>query len=325
MLPDNKKGWIEPAVERGLKLADREQVDLIYSTAPPYSNHLAGLRLKEQLNVPLVLDFRDDWLESHLVNYLLPIQKRRMAEYERRCLQAADAVTAINSYMLESLSSRDDSGTLYREIAQGFDTDDFDGREEPSLEYEPGKFNLLYSGIFYNENQPDAFLEAVRYLADTNEEFARQVVLHFQGRLELRHRKLIDTLKLQDRVRYYGYLPHVRATVNLRKADALWMTARFYKNPEQVTTGKLYEYIGSGRPILGLVTDGAARDLLESYGPGFTTEPDRPQEIIDSLKKMWEWWNKGTLPPVQQCLVNRYTRRRLTERLSDLFDKIVTI
>lgn len=325
MLPDNKRGWVDPAVQEGVKVARKQNIDLVFSTAPPYSNHLAGVQLKKKLGVPLVLDFRDDWLESHLINYLFPFQKRRMRQYELECLEAADAGVAINSYMLNSLSSRDRSGTVFREIPQGFDPPDFDEQQQGTLQHQPGKFNLLYSGIFYNENQPDAFLEAVRSLMDADELFAEQIVLHFQGRLEMRHQKLIDTLGLQDRVHYYGYLPHATAAANLMQADALWMIARFYRNPEQVTTGKLYEYIGTGKPILGLVGAGAARELLNQYGPGYAAEPDRPGDIIDRLKKMWGMWNKGTLPEVQKRLTDRYTRRRLTERLSDLFDKIVTI
>lgn len=56
MYPDNKKGWIQPAIEKGLEIIQEREIDLIFSTAPPFSNHMAGAKLSQESGIPWIMD-----------------------------------------------------------------------------------------------------------------------------------------------------------------------------------------------------------------------------------------------------------------------------
>ena len=59
--PDSRIGWILPAVRAGLTAMRRRRPDVIYSTSPYASAHLAALILSRWARVPWVADFRDPW------------------------------------------------------------------------------------------------------------------------------------------------------------------------------------------------------------------------------------------------------------------------
>ena len=44
--PDNKIGWILPGVFKGLRIIKQENIDVIYSSGPPWTCHIIGLLLK---------------------------------------------------------------------------------------------------------------------------------------------------------------------------------------------------------------------------------------------------------------------------------------
>jgi len=327
MLPDNKKGWIEPALQQARDIIKEKNIQAIFSTAPPYSNHLIAARLKDEFDIPVVMDFRDDWLNSHLIHYATAFHRNRMARMEKQCLTRADVVLAINEAMLNSLESRTSlkNQTTFEVLPQGFDPDDFEKNNTASIQTEPDSLNLLYSGIFYHENQPDHFLKAVRRVMDRHPEITGKMKLHFQGGLDNRHQSLIEELGLKDDVKDYGYQPHLIAVENLKKADVLWMQANFRKNNEQVTTSKLYEYVGSRKPILGLVYKGEAQRLLQQYNASFIAPPDDCGQIEETLWTMFKKWKNDEMPEPDQEIISLYNRKYLTSRLSELFDNLVII
>ncbi|MCA1802442.1 MAG: glycosyltransferase, partial [Rhodothermaceae bacterium] len=107
-LPDNKRGWIRPAISECDKIIEQGSIDIIFSTAPPYSNHLIAADLGKRYNIPVVMDFRDDWLGSHLLNMPTSMHRQKMAQLEKKTLQQASLITAINKTMLLSLKSRNE-------------------------------------------------------------------------------------------------------------------------------------------------------------------------------------------------------------------------
>jgi len=99
-IPDNKTGWIKPALEKARQIINSTDVDidLIYSTAPPYSNHLIAAQLKKEFGLPVVMDLRDEWLLSPLISYPTRFHRSKMARIEKKTLATADLVTVINEH-----------------------------------------------------------------------------------------------------------------------------------------------------------------------------------------------------------------------------------
>lgn len=323
MYPDNKKGWIEPAIEKALEVAQEQTFDLIFSTVPPFSNHLVASALKNKLEIPLVLDYRDAWVNNHFMDDLFKWQKKIHKNMEQSCLENADSIIVLDRFMESNLRQAHPEIPLHTKIIpHGFDPEDLEGTVEPTLDYKSGKLNFLYSGLFYESNQPDILLNAVNDLARESKISLNDIHLHFQGGLSTRINELIHDLGMENSVTDLGYVSHSIAVSNLKQADILWMLSNFVPVHKQVKSGKLFEYIGSGKPILGLVHHGSEFDLLDNYRAGYMAPPNDIEKVKASVLSVFADWKQRNMKLPDRSYVEKFDRKKLTEELAVVFDTL---
>lgn len=323
-IPDNKTGWIKPALKKARQIINSpdSDIDLIYSTAPPYSNHLIAAQLKKEFGLPVVMDLRDEWLHSPLISYPTRFHRRKMARIEKKTLTAADLVTVINDHTRKSVAARLNDVTEVKEISHGFDPADFSFSTEPATK-NPQKLSLLYSGIFYGERQPDTFLKAVRLAMEEQPELRSVIDLQFQGGLNKEHLTMIDQLDLQNNITNFGYIPHKKAVQNLMKADILWFIIGHKTHSDKVTAGKIFEYFGTSKPILALLPEGSGKRLLTDYGSSYIAPPYNVKQIKNRVITVYQDWKNGTIPAANQSFIARYNRKNITQELSKEFERLV--
>ena len=321
-LPDNKIGWIEPAVEKADEIWNKHAFKAIYSTAPPYSNHIIAKKLKKKYKIPVLMDFRDDWLGSHLLSFPTIWHKQKMQAIEQDVVSNADAVTAINQPMLDSINSRVFSDKIQFEVInQGFDPADFEDVKPVPKKDE--KIEILYNGIFYGENQPHTFLKAISILLDDKPDLKQRIKLVFQGGLPGEAVKLINRLGIQDIIDNRGYVSHKKSITGLVSADILWFIVGHSKNKEQVMTGKLFEYLATGKPIFALIPEnGSAAEVVKKYGCGFIADPHDPEEIAKIIGILLHLKLKDQMPPVNHTYITTFNRRIIAGKVAEILDSI---
>ncbi|MBO6535038.1 MAG: glycosyltransferase [Balneolaceae bacterium] len=322
--PDNKIGWTKAAYDQALTLISDKKIDAIFSTAPPFSNHLLASKIKEETGLPLVVDYRDSWTNNHFQTELWNWQKTILKNQERNVIATADRVVCLDAFMRsEFIANYPHVAERLEVLPHGFDPEDFSySKVESQLRYKEGALNFLYSGLFYEQNQPDTFLEGILVLIKKRPEIGDKIKLHFQGGLDERIKKKITKLDLDHLVEDYGYVSHQQAVANLKKADILWMISNFDKELKQIKSGKLFEYLGSAKPILGLVHPSVAEDLLHKYEAGFTAAPDNVETITHSLETIYNLWESDSLPKPNLKLVESFNRKLLTKKLAEIFNVI---
>jgi len=319
-LPDNKKGWIKPAAGKALELINRYNIDLVFATAPPYSNHVILKRIKEATGLPSVADLRDDWLENHQINYPTSFHKNRMKKIEQNCLAASDAITVLNKATRQSILGRLKNKHLVKIVPHGYDEEDF---RIKTFHHDDNKIRILYSGRFYDRQQPDIFLKAVKKLLKDNPYYKKKIQLQFQGGLSKHHHNLIKKLDLEYYVQDLGYVDHKKAVENLLKADILWLILGYTKNSETVTLGKLFEYMAARKPIVGLVPDGETKKMLKSYRAAYTAHPRNKKAVIRVLNQAVKSCLNGKLKKPEEQFIHSFSRKSITGNLSELFNKLV--
>ena len=339
-VPDNKIGWMLPALKRGSKLLGDERYDAIFSTAPPYTSHLIGAALSRRTDTPLLLDFRDDWLDTTHHSYPTPLHRRLQALLERRAMQQCRAAVTINSYIRDALAGRHPSlASRIAVIPHGYDAEDFGhklpagtrGNTRPArvdgvalqTRNTEDKLTFLYSGVFYDAQTPETFLRgAARALGD-HPEMNERLQFTFVGHFPDRYKPMIMELALEDHVQLCGYRSHQETVGLLQRADILWMTVGRQKREEQVSTSKLLEYVGTQKPILGLVPAGAAGDTLSAYGAGIAVAPDDPVATAEAIIQLYQQWKENALPHPKQDFVRNHERAYLAEQLADHLTQIM--
>jgi glycosyltransferase involved in cell wall biosynthesis len=92
-----------------------------------------------------------------------------------------------------------------------------------------------------------------------------------------------------------------------------------------VLSGKVFEYIAAGRPILAVVPpDGAAAELVRETGAGVVVPPDDLAAIRTALVDLHSRFANGGLPSVELAKKDedRLSRRTRVEEMAALLSEI---
>jgi glycosyltransferase involved in cell wall biosynthesis len=317
-IPDNKIGWKRHAVEAAMAHIKEHPVDAIFATAPPYTDFLIGLEIKRRTGLPLIVDYRDAWLENPQHFYLTPLHKAMHHRLEQRVLRHADQIISINRPIKERIVKANDflSHNDVTIISQGYDQADFEGVQRQRNP--DGRLRILYAGSFYYNRNPRAFFTALRQLTESEPVIARAIDVHFVGSNRDVDEALLREFNLEHTVTLHGYLPHRDTIQHLIDADVLLLVIGHGKGEDMMSTGKLYEYLGARKPILACVPEGAARQVLIKGGAAFIADPDDADAIAARIRTLFDLHKNDRLPAPSYEYVSQFERKTLTGRLASL-------
>lgn len=324
-IPDNKVSWTKRAYKKSLELLSEDHFDCVFISGPPFSLFDVFSDLKKTQNMPLILDYRDLWVDNQFSFYLTPLHKTIHKRKEYKALKAADKVIVTNRRIKEKLIkdykflSFDD---VYI-IPHGYDPDDL--QKVNRIEKSNDKMLLTYSGLFYEYITPKYFLQAFKELLVENPAVGENIRLLFIGYLRKENQKLIKQLKLESFVTEYGYLDHLETIQKLFMSDILWMMVGKGKSAETVSSGKLYEYFGIRKPIIACLPDGALKIAAKEYKASFITEPDNVNQIKNTILEVYKLFKQGNLPAPDEKFVESFNRNYLTELLSKQMNNVLKV
>jgi len=316
-VPDNKVGWKHDALKAGRKLLQEEEFNVIFSTAPPYTCHLIGTALSKEFNIPLVIDYRDAWVDNPLHLYITPFHKILHQKLEKKVLKTSNRIITINRRIKEVMLRRY-RFLSYNDIAiipQGYDPEDY--RVDNTFKLPVSKkMRFTYAGTFYRNRTPKYFLRALSEVLKDNPKLKNRIEAVFIGNFRKENLSTVESLGLADVVKVFGYLDHKSTVRYLITSDVLWMTIGNGKGEDQVSTGKLFEYIGSRKPILGLVPDGIAKSTIVESGAGKVLNPDDVAGIKNAILEYYNLWERKGLPEIPVEFAQEFDRVRLTGELA---------
>lgn len=324
-LPDRRIGWLPKAYSEGLKIIQREKPDAIFSTSAPFTSHLIGLLLKKKTGLPWVADFRDEWTDTPYFEYGA-FSKSVNLFLEKQVLKNADCVVSVNHEITRLLSAKRPvrEKSKFVTIPNGFDEDDVQraiaGRTESN-----GTFIFTHVGSFYASRKPDVFLKVLAELLDQRKLDRKKVEVRFVG--SPANAELVADLNLRDCVNNaIGFVPHATAMRCLAESSALLLIVRD-TGAKQVTTGKLFEYLALGKPILGIGSKGTdGGDIIERTNTGVNLAADDRIGISSAILNLYSDWKNGRsrFQP-NAAEINKYSRRNIARTLSLKLDALLRV
>lgn len=314
--PDSKRPWMKQAIKKGEQIIKENNIDVIFATAPPYTDFLIGKKLSEKFNIPLIIDYRDIWIDNPFHFFATPFHKAYSIRLEKDILTQAENIVVTSRKTKEQLLKRYGflSHTDINIISHGFDPQDFVGFE--NINPNPNKFTITHSGLFQDNRTPKYFLKAVSDFLTENKEAKSKFELRFIGIMRKPHLKLIKKFALEKNTVNLGYLQHNEVIKHLLESDVLWfMTKDDVRSP-----GKLYEYFGARKPILACIPDGVIKKTAEESKVAITTYPDDINSIKKAISKFYSQWQNNLLPIPSEEFVETYNRINLTAELAKLLE-----
>lgn len=309
-IPDARAGWLLTAKKKAEDLIKKYQIDTIITTGPPHSVHFIGKHLQQKYNIRWLADFRDPWSQVYY-NQLLP--RTNTAEQvdeklEKSVLTQADEVIVVSQSQAEDFRKIVERG--YRVITNGFDPADFNAiKTNPK----PTSYVLIrHVGNIGEAAIPITFLEALKELQGDIE-----FRVEFIGDIHKKLPELVKKLGLQNTVFFEDYQPHHIALEKMCESDILLLSIPDVEHIKHIITGKLFEYIGSGRPVLMLgPTDGDAAEILYEEKAGYSCGFDNIETIKKTLITLSG--QKSVAKKPLNMSDHPYSRITLTEKLSEL-------
>lgn len=324
MIPDAKFTWKWFAVPLGKKIIKKEKPDLILSTSPPPTTNLIAKKLAEWSGLPWVADFRDPWTNIYYYddnpqsNWALNRNKKLEAE----TLNRADKITLVNSgFFPEHEKSIAEKSNV---IPNGFDPDHIiksEGSPEKS-----SKFTIRYFGSLKANQYPEAFIDALREIADQNPEKAKQIAFDFYGSIDPQIKKELNSLPDTISTRFHGFISHEKMMEQVKASDLLLLVIGKTKNSKFVLSTKVFEYMTSGNPILGIgPLDGSAAELVKKANIGqFFSHQDK-DGIKQFILELSEASHRGQnrFEP-NQAVINEYDFSYLTQKLEQIMNSLIS-
>ena len=322
--PDAGSWRIAALVKQALRLHRRHRFDAIFSSGMPFSDHLAAMAIQTALRKPWIADFRDPWVEYiHWKQWRSAWGGRLTRWAESIVVHRVARVIAVNEQMTSRFAERYDElpNDRFVTIENGYDPADFEGA---GYQTNGERFRLLHAGSLYDTRRPDALIDAFQRFIGQTRGSATRVQLDFAGRVGP-HLERISLASRELPVRHVGFLPHATALHAMALADVNVILLPNIAGSEGDTTAKLYECLGSGRPILAIVPpNGAAARVLSGHDDVFVCHPDDRAGIADAIRSLYTRWLDGRLSNQRSArALSTVTRRWQTQRLAHCLDEAV--
>jgi len=318
-VPDEKRFWVPWAVRRGRDLG-RSGIDVVVSTGPPHTAHLVASRLARKWGVPHVVDLRDPWIGYLDKRYATSLHRRADLRLEARVIDRAAAVVSVTESMSREISARYPRLGRVVTVLNGYDTEDL--QDVVPAERSDSKVRFIHAGTFSGNRRPDEFLRGLARAEAAEECIAQDAEVVFVGAGS----EIEDTarsLGVRARVRALGYLDHGQALSELAAADVALVLLSEGRESEISLTGKLFEYLGLRKPILGVVGAGEVESLLESEQGCWLARPSDSDAVAQAIVEIHRRWRDGGLLGPSRELTQRFSRAAQADEYLALLDEIV--
>lgn len=326
-IPDTKISWKKKALRKIDKLWKKyEGFDLVYATAPPYTDFLIGQEVKKRYKIPLVIDYRDAWVDSKVLNfYPTPFHKNRNMKLERKVIKDANIIITTNRRVKELIISRY-GNIAYNDIkifTHGYDSEDFENASTKKLPL-TNKMRVTYSGSFYTRD-PKFYFRAIKIFFTKHPELRDKVEFCFLGLFTKEHLNIAKNLNILDTLNLPGYINHFECVKYILASDVLFLLISRGENEDAAMPGKVGEYIGSRKNIIACIPEGVTKKLLENYKAIKFVPDENPEKIADTVYEYYKLFEQNSMPAANEEMAAMYDRKNLTADLAKEFNYLLDV
>ena len=285
-IPDSKMRWLPFGFLKSLQIARREHVDYLFSSSYPYTTHLIALLVHKFYRKPWIADFRDPWVGNKAMQKQIPFRIKLDAWLEGKVVRNADHLVNVTPALTEMYKKRyPEHVQKMITITNGFDPEDFTGIC-PVIQK---KFTLIHTGIIAEAYDMETFVEGVDAFIKRQPEARGNFQVLFIGYVPPNYEELLRN-KLQETVIILPYMSHKEVLNYQAGAHLLFLT--FDQSVDIAYSGKIFDYIGIGKPILGLLPKGVAAQLIQERKLGTIVSLGKPLELADAVSKYFNTWRE---------------------------------
>lgn len=315
-IPDARVGWITYAFKEAKRIIESENINCVFISSPPHSSQLIGLKLKEVFpTLRWVADLRDPWTDIYYYKDLLHGKRAKLKDeqLEKKVLEMADAIVVVSEPIKHSFLQKSVliQPSKIHVLPNGYDESDF----ESGVSIAEGVYNITYVGTMADSYKPEIFFNVFKRVVEHYAEL--NIRFNFIGNAPWTLKKMVDDMGLEAFCSWGGHIGHDEAVKEMQKSNALLLIVPDTNGAKGILTGKLFEYLGAKRLILGIgPTDGDAANIIRVCAAGEMFERNQEDQLFSWMKEKIEMWKSGDEFKAGNNFIKNYTREALTKRLA---------
>lgn len=313
-IPDPRKGWNKFAFKKACELIQNENIKHIITTSPPHSTQLIGLKLKKRFpEIKWIADLRDPWTEIYYYKQFYPtfLSKILDSGYEKSVLKNADRILTVGNSLKESFSLKVKGIENKTDvISNGYDDSDFKDVKPVN----PARFTITYVGTLSDIYPLGGIVNALKKFKSEGNDF----LLRFVGTVPDKSKNIILSGIADSSLEFIPYVEHNEAVNYMMNSSVLLLIIPSHSSNRSIITGKLFEYLASGKPILCVGPgDGDAARIIEKCKSGITCGYDESDEISAFMKNTDSYSGQS-----DKSAVNDFSRISLTQKIVESLNKM---
>jgi len=312
--PDPFFLWYFSAAKKAVEIAQKEKVDVIFSSSNPPTCHLVASHVARKTGISWVAEFRDLWTHNSKWHQWKLLQHLKMI-WEKRTLLPSKAIVTVSALLSKTLEQLHRKHTFV--VYNGFDQDDF---PKEAILYNP-KLTIRYTGkIYIGKRDPTILFQALADMKTKGELSEKDLCVEFYSSEDNFISALSNKYGIEEFVKVYTYVPYDRSLYLQKASDVLLLL----EQDEGAYTGKFYEYLGAARPILAIVSErGVIKEALAETSAGIvvTTKDDAQSVIIKWINEFRQYGKIGYNGNIK-LIHEKFSRASNTQKLANLFDEI---
>ena len=322
-IPDQHAPWARVAAREVARRPRECMPDVVVTSCPSFSGHVAGLRIRRKSGLPWIADFRDLWTDRPYRRVASPLHGPLERRLERQVFERADRIVLASPGWIEHYQRK--YGLLVEgklvALPAGFI------RRNGFAKHAAGvseKIRFVYTGAMFGAESPAPFLEALGRLLRRRPEYRERVDVRFfgyGGTETTRLLKLVREYELGGIVAFNPPVPHAVCLREQDEADVLLL----FSGPLHLQTvrGKTFEYLSTGKPILAMIPlEGVQAAMLDSAGTALKVAHGDISSAEAAIEKMIDDTARAGFKP-DWPYINSFERHEIAKRLVDLMEHLL--
>lgn len=292
-LPDYHFLWVLNSILKLPRIKRENKVDIVHSVSSPYCSHVVGYFAKKILRKPWICHLDDFWVDQYRWSPATFNKYLRINMWlEKKCFEKADIILSSSREILQLARERYPSQITkkFAYIPPGYNPKDY-----PHVEFRhDGKYKFTFSGFLYADEKdavrrdPNSMFEALQLIRDTDPDMFRRIEVNLIGVDESKWNRVSKEHGVDSVVRCFGRVDYRESIRNMKEASVLLHFGIMSSKIEEdiFVSGKIFEYFGANRLILGITTPtGPVADIIRQSG-GVVCDYRMPQDIAGTMKNI---------------------------------------
>ncbi len=317
LLIDRNKLWSAFSTVVGILHRLWGRYDIVLSTGPPMSPHIAAMLISKVHRAAWISDYRDPWIGSkHRIELAMPRWRLSFEQAaQKMCANRSHAIICASPGIVDFVTQGISSNAAKCSVI----TNGYDWRLPAKTGN--GKLRMLYAGSLYLNRNPFPFFAAIAELVAKPAVDRDKIQVTFVGNCEsfrgLSTRDWIMQENLHDVININSPVSTAELKSMTKESDVLVSFAQ--GQPYQIP-GKTFECIGASRVSLVITeVDSVTAHVIDDSGAGLIVPPNDHSCLNEALQKLYDRFVRDGDPFVpDENRIEKFSREVKNREMLDL-------